>query len=153
MSGDTQRPAVTYRNLRATRAEPLAQPHTSQAEVLYIFQTCNFSAYLRTTWHSPVKTWQLFTTATFLTFSLLLTWRFVQQQQKLLVEFAETKTKMEQIRPVMYTADPHSLWTETVCISTLLPTCDSHAWLARIVLQPCGRWSDPPPLSPAHNFH
>jgi len=113
MSGDTQRQAGTYRNLRAARAEPLTVSYLA-SWVLYIFQTCNFSAYLRTTSHSPVKTWQQLTIARFATFSQLFTRRF-EQLRKLLVEFAETK--IEQIRPVMYTADPHSLWTETVGIS------------------------------------
>ena len=90
MPNDTKRQAVTYRNLRATRAEPLEQSHTSQVEV--IFQTCNFSAYLRTTSHnSPIKMWQQFTTATLSAFSLLFTRSSVRQLWKLLVEFAETE--------------------------------------------------------------
>jgi hypothetical protein len=56
----------------------------------HIFQTCSFSAYLRTTSHNPIKTWQQFTTATLSTFTLLYTLSLVQLW-KLLAEFAETE--------------------------------------------------------------
>jgi len=145
---NVQRQAVTYRNLRATRAEPLAQPRISQAEVHIL--DLQFQCVSQNNLTRSHKTWQQLTTGTLSTFgcsSLKVLYNncgsswLNSLKHKIGNKLVACNVQGRLSRSV--NRDCPSVF-QHFPISQLLPPCDSHAWLARIVMEPWGRGSDPP---------